>query len=147
MFFSGNHYTSCSVIETKYYKNVIEESSIVEQTDTDGDLRQGIIDSANNHMEESKDNEDSKFCSSYRYNLEQIEEFFDSENGQVENHTLEDSICRPIIGRRQNHKQNFLYCKICPKVENINLISIEHHIRYKDPERHKAKLLEMIQGE
>ena len=30
-FFSENHHTSCSVIETKYYNNVIEESSIVEQ--------------------------------------------------------------------------------------------------------------------
>ena len=30
-FFSENHHTSCSVIETKYYKNIIEESSIVEQ--------------------------------------------------------------------------------------------------------------------
>ena len=30
-FFIENPYTSCSVIETKYYKNIIEESSIVEQ--------------------------------------------------------------------------------------------------------------------
>jgi hexokinase len=30
-FFSENPYTSCSVIETKYYNHVIEESSIVEQ--------------------------------------------------------------------------------------------------------------------
>jgi len=27
------------------------------------------------------------------------------------------------------------------------LKSIEHHIKFKDPETHKAKLLEMIQGE
>jgi hypothetical protein len=30
-FFSENPYTSCSVIETKYYNHVIEESSIVKQ--------------------------------------------------------------------------------------------------------------------
>ena len=24
---------------------------------------------------------------------------------------------------------------------------IEHHIKFKDPERHKAKLLEMMQGD
>jgi len=30
-FFSENHHTSCSVIETKYYNHVIEESSIVKQ--------------------------------------------------------------------------------------------------------------------
>jgi len=27
------------------------------------------------------------------------------------------------------------------------LKSIEHHIKFKDPERHKANLLETIQGE
>jgi hypothetical protein len=32
-------------------------------------------------------------------------------------------------------------------VENIHLEVIEDHIIYKDPERHKAKLLETIQGE
>ena len=88
----------------------------------------------------------SNFCSSYRYNLEQIEEFFASDNGQVENHTLEDSICRPLIGKQIN-KPFFHYCKICSKVEFLSLESIEHHIRYKGPKIHKAKLLEMIQTE
>ena len=32
-------------------------------------------------------------------------------------------------------------------VENIHLKSIENHIRLKDPERHKATLLEIIQKE
>jgi hypothetical protein len=45
---------------------------------------------------------------------------------------------------KQNYKPNFLYCKLDPKVENINLKSIEDHIRLKDPERHKAKLLELL---
>jgi len=40
-----------------------------------------------------------------------------------------------------------LYCKICPKVENIHLKSIEYHIRLKDPQHHKAKLLEILQKE
>ena len=39
------------------------------------------------------------------------------------------------------------FLKDDPDVVNIYLESIEHHIRYKDPKRHKAKLLEMIQGE
>lgn len=38
----------------------------------------------------------------------------------------------------------FYYCKEDPKVENINLKSIEDHIRLKDPERHKANLLELL---
>ena len=45
--------------------------------------------------------------------------------GQQEENTIEESICRPLIGR-QNHKPYFYYCKEHPKVENINLISIEN---------------------
>ena len=85
-------------------------------------------------------------CSSYRYTTQQIEEHFASNNGQEEEHTLEDSICKPLIGK-QIHKPFFHYCKICPKVEFLSLESIEHHIKFKDPKRHKAKLLEMMQEE
>jgi hypothetical protein len=84
-------------------------------------------------------------CSTYRYTPQQIEEFFASHKGQVKAHSLEDSICRPLIDK-QTQKPFFHYCKICPKVENFHLKSIEHHIKFKDPDRHKAKLLEMIQG-
>jgi hypothetical protein len=77
-FFSENHHTSCSVIETKYYDNIIEEISIIKQTiaDTEEDG-----DSANNDIEESKDIVSSKSCSSYKYTEEDIEKFFDSDNG------------------------------------------------------------------
>ncbi|HXS59662.1 MAG TPA: hypothetical protein VN703_02500, partial [Candidatus Sulfopaludibacter sp.] len=37
-----------------------------------------------------KDNTNS--CSSYRYTLQQIEEFFASDNGQVEEHILDDRV-------------------------------------------------------
>jgi hypothetical protein len=50
-----------------------------------------------------------------------------------------------LIGR-QNHEPFLYYLKDDPDVVNIHLESIEHHIRYKDPDRHKAKLLEMTQG-
>ena len=86
----------------------------------------------------------SNSCSSYRYTPEKLK-FFDSDNGQEEEHSLEDSICRPLLGR-QNHEPFLYFLKDDPDVVNINLESIEHHIRYKDPEIHKAKLLEMIQG-
>jgi hypothetical protein len=43
-FFSENHHTSCSAIETKGYNNIIEESSIVDVksrvTEEDDDSRQ-----------------------------------------------------------------------------------------------------------
>jgi len=57
------------------------------------------------------------------------------------------SFPNPIVRGKQIHKPFFHYCKICPKVENLHLKSIEHHIKFKDPERHKTKLLEMIQEE
>jgi hypothetical protein len=49
-----------------------------------------------------------------------------------------------VIGK-QIHKPSFYYCKICPKVEFLLLESIEHHIKFEDPERHKAKLLEYLE--
>lgn len=74
----------------------------------------------------------------------QVKNFFAYDNGQVEEHHLEDSICRPLIGK-QIHLPFFKYCKIYPKVENIHLKSIGHHIRIKDPQRHKVKLLEFLE--
>ena len=82
----------------------------------------------------------------YNYTKEDIEKFFASDNGQKEFHTLEESICAPLIGK-QNNLPFFYYCKLDPKVENIYLKSIEDHIRFKDPERHKAKLLELLDKE
>jgi hypothetical protein len=73
----------------------------------------------------------------------QRKKFFTSDFEYHKEHSLEDCICRPLIGRQDHHP--FLYfLKDDPDVVNIYLESIEHHIRYKDPERHKAKLLEMI---
>ena len=42
---------------------------------------------------------------------ERIEKFFTSDRGQEEEHTLEESICRPLIGI-QNYKSFFKYCMI-----------------------------------
>ena len=44
-----------------------------------------------------KDN--TNCCSTYTYTPQQIEEHFASDNGQAEEHSLEDSICRPLIGK------------------------------------------------
>lgn len=87
-----------------------------------------------------------KSCSMYRYTPQQIEQFFASDNGQEEDHNLDESICMPLIGQL-SYKPYFYYCKEDPKVEFLQLESIEDHIRLKDPERHEATLLEMIQKE
>ena len=94
-------------------------------------------------IETTATSKESDSRSTYRYTPEQIEEFFDSDSGQKEDHILEDSIFKPLIGI-QNNTPNFFYCKLDPKVENIHLKSIEDHIRLKDPQRHKANLLELL---
>jgi hypothetical protein len=66
--------------------------------------------------------------------------------GQQKEHTLEESICKPLIGQ-QIGKPFFYYCKKDPTVEYLHLESIEDHIRLKDPERHKSKLLELLREE
>jgi hypothetical protein len=66
--------------------------------------------------------------------------------GQQKEHTLEESICKPLIGQ-QMCKPFFYYCKEGPTVEYLHLESIEDHIRLKDPERHKSKLLELLREE
>jgi hypothetical protein len=65
--------------------------------------------------------------------------------GQQKEHTLEESICKPLIGQ-QIGKPFFYYCKEGPTVEYL-LEIIEDHIRLKDPERHKSKLLELLREE
>jgi hypothetical protein len=82
----------------------------------------------------------------YTYTKEGIDNFFFSNNGQQEMHSLKDSICKPLIGK-QHDKPFFFYCKIHAEAENIHLESIGAHIRLKDPDTHKAKLLELLSKE
>jgi hypothetical protein len=70
-------------------------------------------------------------------------------------HEIYQSPCYPIIGIKIrtwiNNKTEirnstrWYYCKVHPKVENIHLQSIEHHCKYKEPEKHKSKVLEFLQ--
>ena len=39
------------------------------------------------------------------------------------------------------NKQEYYFCRLHPEIKNIHLESIEHHIKYKDPEAHKSELL------
>ena len=102
-------------------------------------------------LEDQKKFEDTKNTANkpsnftkYKYTIEDIEKFFASDFEYHKEHSLEDTIYWPLIGRQD--QEPFLYFfKDDPDVVNIYLESIEHHIRYKDPEQHKAKLLEMIQ--
>lgn len=86
-----------------------------------------------------------------------IEEFFyDKPNlpwKPLPKHSLEQSPCYPIIGRRNNRNSKiaeicnveWYYCKLHSHVENIHLESIEHHCKYKEPDKHKEKILGFMQ--
>jgi len=56
-------------------------------------------------------------------------------------HELDQSPCCPIIAM----KDGYYYCRLHPEIKNVFLQSIEHHIKYKDPKRHKSKLLKVVQ--
>ena len=96
-FFSENHHISCSVIETKYYNNIIEESSIVdvksEATEEDDKIGQHPKELRNSFIDDSKDIVTSNSCSSYKYTIEDIDKFFASDFEYHKEHSLEDSIC------------------------------------------------------
>ena len=129
--------------ETGYTGDKIDyimEEKYDEDKDKDKDIEKQ--DKANTNTPNTIEKTDTNSTNSLSlYNKrEQIEKFFTSDNGQGEKHTLEESICLQLIGR-QNHTPYFYYCKLDSKIENINLKSIKDHIRIKDPERNKSKLL------
>jgi hypothetical protein len=45
-------------------------------------------------------------------------------------HTLEQSLSYQIITK----KHDYFYCRLHPDIKNVHLESIEHHIKYKDPD-------------
>ena len=57
-------------------------------------------------------------------------------------HSLEQSPCYPIIGR-DNNRVIFLQA-LHPEVKNVNLESVEHHCKYKDPDYHKSEILKLL---
>ena len=80
-----------------------------------------------------------------------VDEFFkDDPDTQysTRNHSLEQSPCYPIIGAKSAGRNILYYCEICQPefandsvVASIHLSSIEHHIKFKDPDRHRAEIL------
>jgi hypothetical protein len=79
-------------------------------------------------------------------NMEEITEFFYDEPylpyQPPPSHELKDSPCRSII-RLDNHSSLF-YCILHPDVLSYHLESIEHHIKYKNPEVHKSEILKLL---
>lgn len=72
-----------------------------------------------------------------------VNEFFDddptSSYKPLPDHDLSQSPCYHII----NKEGNYFFCKLHSGIRNIHLESIEHHIKYKDPEVHRTELLRL----
>ncbi len=112
-FFNLNHHhTSCSVILQKSYNNTIEHYSIIDEQTKTNEIRD-IESSANRAVNDLTNTANiiSFSSSNCRFTKEDIDKFFASDNGQEEEHTLEESICRPLIGQ-QEYQPFFYYCNI-----------------------------------
>jgi hypothetical protein len=59
-------------------------------------------------------------------------------------HSLEQSPCYQIIEIKNNYKMPLYYCKLHPHVKSAYLETIEHHCKYKDPDKHKAEILQRL---
>ena len=83
-----------------------------------------------------------------------VDEFFrDDYNEQYTallSHSLEQSPCYPVINIKPGGKYVLYYCEICqPEFgsgTSIHLSSIEHHCKYKDPDKHKIEILSRLEG-
>ena len=80
----------------------------------------------------------------YPYTRENINEFFSSQSWTKRILSLEESVCTASDRKSKIINPSFIIVRQSRTVENIHLKSIENHIRLKDPERHKAKLLELL---
>jgi hypothetical protein len=80
-----------------------------------------------------------------------IEDFFYDESNllweSLPKHSLQQSPCYPVIGMKIHKPSNidWYYCKLHPYLQSIHLESIEHHCKYKKPDKHKEKILEFLE--
>jgi hypothetical protein len=57
-------------------------------------------------------------------------------------HELEDSPCQLII--RFDSHSSLYNCILHPDVQSYHLESIEHHIKFKNPDMHKSEILKLL---
>jgi hypothetical protein len=72
-----------------------------------------------------------------------VEEFFHDDPSlpyqSLPPHSLEQSPCYRVICNTHN---NLYYCKLHPGVQNVNLETVEHHCKYKEPDAHKSECMQ-----
>ena len=61
-------------------------------------------------------------------------------------HSLEESPCYSIIEKEQIKSigQTYYRCRIQPDVWNIDLLGIENHCKYYEPDKHKTEILKRL---
>ena len=72
--------------------------------------------------------------------------FYDDPNiawKPLPSHNLEQSPCYHIIDK----KDRLYYCKLHPKIQNVNLDTIEHHCKYNEHEIHRKEIISKIISE
>jgi hypothetical protein len=88
-------------------------------------------------------------------NNDVVEAFFNHDESDKEErislpeHSLEQSPCYPIIGKKAigTDQQTCYFCQIHPEFWTIDLVLIEHQCKYKEPEVHKQAILKALRDE
>ena len=82
--------------------------------------------------------------------LDEVEDFFFDDGGDYNpwrpGHTISQSPCVPIISIKRTHWCLWYYCDLHRGVEHDSLVTLEHHMKYKEPEKHKKVILEKLRA-
>ena len=97
----------------------LEESSRFPQFSYFDGKEEDDKETENNQAKTSTIINDSKFSNCLLSKIN-IEKFFAPDFEQQKEHSLEESVCKPLIGK-QKSEPFFYYCKQHPDVENIHL--------------------------
>lgn len=77
-----------------------------------------------------------------------VEDFF-SDDMPLDNHSIEESPCLPIINTKPGvtSTETVYYCKLHPELGSNFLTGIELHCIQKEPDIHKAQILRVLEGD
>lgn len=80
--------------------------------------------------------------------LDEVEDFFFDDGGDYHpwhpGHTISQSPCVPIISIKRTRYCLWYYCDLHKGIEHDSLVTLEHHMKYKEPEKHKKVILEKL---
>ena len=141
----GSNYND-SPSATDHYNIYYETNQSL--SNSNSQLRKAVSTSAHNATTTTNLFHVSHLSRSSQTTVEAITQFFYDEPDLPYHppppHKLEDSPCKSII-RLDNH--SLLYnCTLHPDFQSYHLESIEHHIKYKNPEMHESEILKLLKA-